>query len=225
MWIEGPSAPTAPESWKLTNSSIWSDLAVQEVQPWLPFENYNRTKPKKREIIVNFPHSKLMEVQSPAVKRPYDITMSRRTRKQQSPVQGNEKPKSAMVDVTPKDVKVAVETTQTNTIAGVKQGGESDHKSLKQLIIGDDKEAKKGNNDERSKGSRNSLGEHFTEEEKQHLQLVRIQQKDNNLQGLKFKKLVSRYAKVLGHLMKAKRDPHLSDAGKKPIVNKKFTKL
>ncbi|TKY49500.1 hypothetical protein E2542_SST26932 [Spatholobus suberectus] len=156
-----------------------------------------------------------MEVQSPAVKRHYDITMSRRTRKQQFPVQGNyEKPKSVVDDATTKDVKV--ETTQTITIAGVKEGGESDHKSLKQLIIGDDKEAKKGNSDERGKGSRNSLGEHFTEEEKQHLQLVRIQQKDN-LQGLKFKKLVRRYAKVLGHLMKAKHDPHLGDAGKKPV--------
>ncbi|XP_014500764.1 uncharacterized protein LOC106761708 [Vigna radiata var. radiata] len=156
-----------------------------------------------------------MEVQSPSVKRPYDITMSRRTRKQQFSVQGNEKPKSATGDE-----KLTVETAQSNgIIAEVKHGGESDHKSLKQLIIGDDNERMKGNNnsDEGGKGSRNSLGEHFSEEEKQqHLQLVRMQQKDN-LQGLKFKKLVSRYAKVLGHLLKAKRDPHLGDAGKKPL--------
>ncbi|XP_047175570.1 uncharacterized protein LOC124842993 [Vigna umbellata] len=154
-----------------------------------------------------------MEVQSPSVKRPYDITMSRRTRKHQFSVQGNEKPKSAMGDE-----KLTVDTAQTNgIIAEVKHGGESDHKSLKQLIIGDDNETKGNNNsDEGGKGSRNSLGEHFTEEEKQHLQLVRMQQKDN-LQGLKFKKLVSRYAKVLGHLLKAKRDPHLGDAGKKPL--------
>ncbi|KAL2945751.1 hypothetical protein AAZX31_U032300 [Glycine max] len=153
-----------------------------------------------------------MEVQSPAAKRHYDITMSRRTRKQQQqqqqqfPVQGNEKTKSEMDDeaTTPKDV----------------------HVHLEALIIGDDdhKEAKKkgnnnnNNNDNNSDdherggkgGSRNSLGEHFTEEEKQHnLQLVRMQQNKDNLQGLKFKKLVRRYAKVLGHLMKAKRDPHL----------------
>ncbi|KAL9321933.1 hypothetical protein ACSQ67_009986 [Phaseolus vulgaris] len=194
-----------------------SDLAVQEVQPWLPFENYNKTNPKISERSKDrsrFPHRKLMEVQSPSVKRPYDITMSRRTRKHQFPVQGNEKPKSAMGDATPKDDKLKVQAT---TIGEVKQGGENDHKSLKQLIIGDDdKEAMKGNSDERGKGSRNSLGEHFTEEEKQHLQLVRMQQKEN-LQGLKFKKLVSRYAKVLGHLLKAKRDPHLGDAGKKPV--------
>ncbi|KAL2330920.1 hypothetical protein Fmac_018501 [Flemingia macrophylla] len=154
-----------------------------------------------------------MEVQSPLVKRHYDITMSRRTRKQ-FPLQGNDhhKPKSAMDDATTKDATVE-KTAQT--IAEVKGDGESDHKSLKQLIIGDDdQDAKKGNSsDERSKGSRNSLGEHFSEE---HLQLVRMQQKEN-LQGLKFKKLVRRYAKVLGHLMKAKRDPHLGDAGKKPV--------
>ncbi|KAK7401563.1 hypothetical protein VNO78_13136 [Psophocarpus tetragonolobus] len=163
-----------------------------------------------------------MEVQSPAVKRHYDITMSRRTRKQQqqqSPMmQGNDKPKSAIDDAATKDVHhVTVTTTQTVSIAEVKESGESDHKSLKQLIIGDDhKEAQKGNSEEKTKGSRNSLGEHFTEEEKQHLQLVRMDQKEN-LQGLKFKKLVRRYAKVLGHLMKAKRDPHLGDAGKKPV--------
>ncbi|KHN49060.1 serum response factor homolog A-like [Glycine soja] len=190
-----------------------------------------------------------MEVQSPAAKRHYDITMSRRTRKQQQqqrqqqqqfPVQGNEKTKSTMDDdeATRKDVDVHVtvetKTTQTVSIAGeVKEGGESDHKSLKQLIIGDDdhKEAKKGSSNNNSNnnnsdherggkgGSRNSLGEHFTEEEKQHnLQLVRMQQNKDNLQGLKLKKLVRRYAKVLGHLMKAKRDPHLGgDAGKKPV--------
>ncbi|KAK7271624.1 hypothetical protein RJT34_27676 [Clitoria ternatea] len=152
-----------------------------------------------------------MEVQSsPAVKRPYDITMSRRTRKQSPcPVQGNDqKPKSVVDDViTTKDV-VRVMNAEVKEGGGGGGGGESDHKSLKQLIIGDDAK----------KVSRNSLGEHFSEEEKQqHLQIVRMQQKDN-IQGLNFKKLVRRYAKVLGHLMKAKRDPHnLGDAAKKPV--------
>ncbi|XP_027339976.1 uncharacterized protein LOC113853668 [Abrus precatorius] len=158
-----------------------------------------------------------MEVHSPTVKRHYDITMSRRTRKQQFSMQGNEKHKSVVDDddATTKGAKLET-TRKISSLAEVKEGGESDHKSLKQLIIGDDKGANKGSSDERGKGSRNSLGEHFTEEEKQHLQLVRMQQKDN-LQGLKFKKLVRRYAKVLGHLMKAKRDPHLGDNGKKPL--------
>ncbi|KAL5098451.1 hypothetical protein RYX36_002778 [Vicia faba] len=153
-----------------------------------------------------------MEVQSSA-KRHYDITMSRRTRKQ------NEKPISKDVSTT-KDV-ASLETT----LREMKEGNENsninnnnDHKSLKQLIVGEEKETttKCSSSDEgdNSKG-RNSLGEHFSEEEKQ-LQLVRMQQKDN-LQGLKFKKLVRRYAKVLGHLIKAKRDPHLGDAGKKHV--------
>jgi hypothetical protein len=144
-----------------------------------------------------------MEVQSSAAKRGYDITMSRRTRKQ------NEKPTSKDVSTT-KDV-VPLETT----LQEVKEGND-DHKSLKQLIGGEEKEStKKCSNDESENKGRNSLGEHFNEEEKQ-LQLVTMQQKDN-LQGLKFKKLVRRYAKVLGHLMKAKRDPRLGDAGKKPV--------
>ncbi|AES66079.2 hypothetical protein MtrunA17_Chr2g0309081 [Medicago truncatula] len=149
-----------------------------------------------------------MEFQSSA-KRHYDITMSRRTRKQQS--LANEKPISKVE--TPKDV--SLETT----IPEVKEGNENniDHKSLKQLIVGEEKESTKkcSSSDEGESKGRNSLGEHFTEEEKQ-LQLVRMQQKDN-LQGLKFKKLVRRYAKVLGHMMKSKRDPHLGDAGKKPV--------
>jgi hypothetical protein len=129
--------------------------------------------------------------------------MSRRTRKQ------NEKPTSKDVSTT-KDA-VPLETT----LQEVKEGND-DHKSLKQLIGGEEKEStKKCSNDESENKGRNSLGEHFNEEEKQ-LQLVTMQQKDN-LQGLKFKKLVRRYAKVLGHLMKAKRDPRLGDAGKKPV--------
>ncbi|CAK8532168.1 unnamed protein product [Lathyrus sativus] len=144
-----------------------------------------------------------MEVQSSAAKRHYDITMSRRTRKQ------NEKPISKDVSTT-KDV-VSHETTLHEN--------NNDHKSLKQLIGGEAKETRMKSSSSSDEGDnskgRNSLGEHFSEEEKQ-LQLVRMQQKDN-IQGLKFKKLVRRYAKVLGHLIKAKRDPHLGDAGKKPV--------
>lgn len=155
-----------------------------------------------------------MEVQSPSVKRHYDITMSRRTRKQQIQVQqiNNEKPISKCDTNTTTTTKDVSNETNNHLIPNnkvVKESDENDHKSLKQLIVGDEKDGgSKGRNS-------SSLGEHFTEEEKQ-LQLVRMQQKDN-IQGLKFKKLVSRYAKVLGHLMKAKRDPHLADAGKKPV--------
>ncbi|OIW11731.1 hypothetical protein TanjilG_20215 [Lupinus angustifolius] len=158
-----------------------------------------------------------MEVQSSSMKRNYDITMSRRTRKQSFQVQvGNEEPPlppiSVVFDTTKDDTSL-----ENSVLHEVKEDeNENDHKSLKQLIIGDEKDAiMKCNSDEGGgKGGRNSLSEHFTEEEK-NLQLVRVQQKDN-IQGMKFKKLVRRYAKVLGHLMKAKRDPHLGEAGKKP---------
>ncbi|KAE9584939.1 hypothetical protein Lal_00024266 [Lupinus albus] len=151
-----------------------------------------------------------MEVQSSSMKRNYDITMSRRTRKQSFQVQvGNEEPP-------PKD-DTSVENSVLSEVKEDENENENDHKSLKQLIIGDEKDAiiMKCNSDEGGdKGGRNSLSEHFNEEEK-NLQLVRVQKKDN-IQGMKFKKLVRRYAKVLGHLMKAKRDPHLGEAGKKP---------
>lgn len=175
-----------------------------------------------------------MEVKSPAVvKRHYDITMSRRTRKQSIAVQTNDQKPTISVTAdttTTKDnVVVSLEKQQQQQkqqgIPEVKEVENVDHKSLKQLIIGDQDHHKdvavKSNNEDdggggEGKGIRNSLGEHFTEEEKQ-LQLVKMQQKDNQLQGLKFKKLVRRYAKVLGHLMKSKRDPILGDAGKKPV--------
>ncbi|KAK6786484.1 hypothetical protein RDI58_015009 [Solanum bulbocastanum] len=58
-------------------------------------------------------------------------------------------------------------------------------KSLKQLI----------------EGRGTSLGHHFTEEERQ-VQIV-VKQTQNN--GVKFKEMVSRYAKVLSHMIKLKR--------------------
>ncbi|CAL0326320.1 unnamed protein product [Lupinus luteus] len=159
-----------------------------------------------------------MEFQSSSMKRNYDITMSRRTRKQSFQVHvGNEEPPppiSEIVNTTKDDTSL-----QNSVLHEVKEdeNKNNDHKSLKQLIIGDEKDAiiKCNISDEGGgKGGRNSLSEHFNEEEK-NLQLVRVQQKDN-IQGMKFKKLVRRYAKVLGHLMKAKRDPHLGEPGKKP---------
>ncbi|XP_019455309.1 PREDICTED: uncharacterized protein LOC109356443 [Lupinus angustifolius] len=147
-----------------------------------------------------------MEVQSSPIKRNYDITMSRRTRKQSLQVQAsNEKPPPI-----PMETRVLPELKEDQN--------ENVHKSLKKLTIGDEKDAIihcSSDEGEGKRGSNNSLGEHFIEEEK-HLQLVRMQQKDN-LQGMKLKKLVRRYAKVLGQLMKAKRDPHLGESGKKTL--------
>ncbi|XP_004488581.1 uncharacterized protein [Cicer arietinum] len=151
-----------------------------------------------------------MEFQTSSVKRHYDITMSRRTRKQPIP---NEK----QISKSETTKEVSFEKTTHNHEVKENENNNNDHKSLKQLIVGEEKETKIlcNHHDEGESKGRNSLGEHFTEEEKQ-LKLVRMQQKDN-IQGLKFKKLVRRYAKVLGHMMKAKRDPHLGDAGKKHV--------
>ncbi|XP_054814215.1 uncharacterized protein LOC129314808 [Prosopis cineraria] len=145
---------------------------------------------------------------SPATKHRYDITMSRRTRKQTS----SEKPRSdAIADSKNRDNGIVV---SLENLLQVKDGEEiSDHKSLKQLIRGDSETNHNNNNN--NKG-RNSLGQHFHEEEK-NLQVVRKNQNDSVQEGLKFKKLVRRYAKVLGHMMKAKRDPHLGESGKKPV--------
>ncbi|GMN64134.1 hypothetical protein TIFTF001_033224 [Ficus carica] len=131
-------------------------------------------------------------------KQHYDITMSRRTRRPQKVRDENENPSP------PRGV--------------AHEGEENDRKSLKELIDGDGKAKAVSGGDEDVKG-RSSLGQRLTEGEKQ-LQLVGVQQRDG-LNGLKLKKLVSRYAKVLGYLMKKNRDPSLRDSKKKPIP--KFT--
>ncbi|KAF3964666.1 hypothetical protein CMV_011076 [Castanea mollissima] len=80
---------------------------------------------------------------------------------------------------------------------------ESNRKSLKQLIK-----------------SRNSLSQHFTAEEKQ-LQIVPKQQKEEGVHddGVKLKKMVSRYAKFLSRLIKVKRDlPKGGESRKKPLL-------
>ncbi|KAK8641635.1 hypothetical protein V6N13_011021 [Hibiscus sabdariffa] len=83
-----------------------------------------------------------------------------------------------------------------------KESENEDRKSLKQLINGD--ETGGG-------GSATSLGRHFSEEE-QHLQLVKKNQPCNN--GVKLKGMMSRYAKVLSHLVKVKREPGLGSKKK-----------
>lgn len=155
-----------------------------------------------------------MNSESSASRHRYDITMSRRTRK----VQGlQEKPRSENSNGN---------VMSLQNLLGVKEGddedGISEHKSLKQLIKGDHHHENSNNH---NKGlGRNSLGQHFNEEEKnlnqnqnQNLQVVR--RNESVQEGLKLKKLVRRYAKVLGHLMKAKtkRDPHLPESSKNHV--------
>lgn len=142
-------------------------------------------------------------------KRHYDITMSKRTRN---------KPLYVARDANyQKDIIIVQKAgDDLNPSTGfVAAGDQNGHKSLKQLINGDNgiKAMAKSctTHDEGSRG-RSSLGQHFTEEEK-NLQLVRTQQKEG-LQGKKLKKIVSRYANVLSHLIKVKRDT----SQKKPIL-------
>ncbi|KAE8688800.1 VPS54 isoform 1 [Hibiscus syriacus] len=82
-----------------------------------------------------------------------------------------------------------------------KESENEDRKSLKQLINGDE-----------TGGGTTSLGRHFSEEEQQ-LQLVKKNHQYNN-NGVKLKGMMSRYAKVLSHLVKVKRDPGLGSKKK-----------
>ncbi|PON40993.1 hypothetical protein TorRG33x02_339100 [Trema orientale] len=135
-------------------------------------------------------------------KRHYDITMSRRTRRPLKVRDNNGD------DHSPKD-------SSPPKGAG-DEGEENDRKSLKQLIDGDGN-AKAVPSDEVGKGvTRSSLGEHLSDGENKQLQLVGVQQK--GLHGLKLKKMVSRYAKILGHLMKKNRDSSLRESKKKQIL-------
>ncbi|KAH7864456.1 hypothetical protein Vadar_029771 [Vaccinium darrowii] len=124
----------------------------------------------------------------------YDISMSKRTRK----------PLNLQTEADPIPPKDSSPEKENPTKAIKKEeekssseGEESDHKSLKQLIK-----------------SRSPLGQHFTEEKQ--LPLV-VRQHEEDLNGVKFKGLVSRYAKVLSRLIKIKRGSHLK-SGKKPTL-------
>lgn len=153
-------------------------------------------------------------------KRHYDITMSKRTRKpisdhlQEANINNNNN--HTKWDIPLKTIASLFD--QSSPKKGDHHGGqvaaeeleESDHrKSLKQLIHGDESAA----------GGRSSLSHHFTEEEKQQqqLQLVKStnQQGHNNNGGVKFKGMMSRYAKVLSHLVKVKREPHIGSRKKR----------
>ncbi|XP_042480540.1 RNA polymerase-associated protein CTR9 homolog [Macadamia integrifolia] len=84
----------------------------------------------------------------------------------------------------------------------------SDHRSLKlkELMINVEGDQKNGNN---------SLGHHFIEEEKQ-LQLVTKQQGER-AGGVKMRGIVSRYVKVLSHLIRVKGDKRLGSQKKRVL--------
>lgn len=141
-------------------------------------------------------------------KRRYDITMSKRTRKPLNLQGANHSSKWDLIPLK----SIAHMLDQSSPRKAEHEGG--DRKSLKQLIKGDENANSKEMTG-RSAKCRTSLtlGHHFTEEEKQ-LQLVTKHQHDN---GLKLKGIMSRYAKVLSHLVKVKWGPP-AGSRKKPLL-------
>lgn len=134
------------------------------------------------------------------LKHRYDITMSKRTRK---PVNLPLNLEDADVDSSvaiPDKISLPVPAPE----ATLDEEKERRRLKLKQLINGDGKPQKSG---EESK-VRSSLGQHFNQEEKQ-LQLVKKKHQDGKLKGM-----VSRYAKVLSHLVKAKGEPRIGSQKK-----------
>ncbi|KAM1026724.1 hypothetical protein ACFX2A_040572 [Malus domestica] len=138
-------------------------------------------------------------------KRCFDITMSRRTRNSSfnHNVEGGISiPAPAPAPAPAPDPALALKSFRDGNGDGEDQSSPLPSPS-------------KENGKEGSTGS--SLGQHFTEEgNSKHLQLVKKQQKaEESLQGgVKLKKLVSRCAKVLGHLVKVRSDPTLREPGK-----------
>nr|GLL40843.1 uncharacterized protein LOC109186438 [Ipomoea trifida] len=131
----------------------------------------------------------------------YDITMSKRTRKPitSNPINIQESAENC-ISATVKMNQVVNEVCDDHE--GIIQGDDDDEesnnsdrskKSLKELIEGGGRRG-------------TSLGEYFTAEEKQ-LQVAVVPAEDGGRSnGVKFKHMVSRYTKVLSHMMKLKRD-------------------
>ncbi|KAL0006591.1 hypothetical protein SO802_008093 [Lithocarpus litseifolius] len=154
---------------------------------------------KKLHFSATSTFCKAMESDYNSGKRHYDITMSKRTRRPTNSSQIYSAP------VSPCDIpfpgKAVVNELGEDESSSHSE--ESDRKSLKQLIK-----------------SRGSLSQHFTAEENQ-LQIVTKQQKEEGVHddGVKLKKMVSRYAKFLSRLIKVKRDlPKGGESRKKPLL-------
>ncbi|KAM1781215.1 hypothetical protein EV1_039194 [Malus domestica] len=162
-------------------------------------------------------------------KRCFDITMSRRTRK--SPFNHNVEggisiPAPASAPAPAPAPALALKSfrdgngdgeDQSSPLPSPSKENGSDRKILKQLINGNEKAKLVIKSGKEGSTGRSSLGQHFTEEgNRKHLQLVKKQQKaEESLQGgVKLKKLVSRCAKVLGHLVKVRSDPTLREPRK-----------
>lgn len=118
----------------------------------------------------------------------YDITMSKRTRK----------PSNVNKEATHVQECESAEENAEKVSDGQKENDTKKSLKLKELIEG------------------RSLNQHFTEEEENQLQLSIIQQ-EGGFQRVKLKRMVSRYAKVLSHLIKLKKNPE-KPFRKKPLL-------
>ena len=155
---------------------------------------------KKHHFSATSTFCKTMESDYNSTKRHYDITMSKRTRRPANSSQIYSAPISPCQDIPAPGKAVVNELGEDESSS---HSEESDRKSLKQLI-----------------NSRSSLSQHFTAEENQ-LQIVTKQQKEEGVHddGVKLKKMVSRYAKFLSRLIKVKRDlPKGGESRKKPLL-------
>ncbi|KAL9230280.1 hypothetical protein vseg_005653 [Gypsophila vaccaria] len=125
-----------------------------------------------------------------ACKRPFDISKSRRTRRALSylPI--------------PEDQLTTETALEGLSDEGQKPEGETNgHVKLKQLINVDVSE--RGTNGVKDEGSRALLSEHFADEKQ--LQLAVIKQAEGGNEAVKFRGIVKRYVRALGHLVKSKR--------------------
>ncbi|XP_018438072.1 uncharacterized protein LOC108810467 [Raphanus sativus] len=125
------------------------------------------------------------------IKPRFDLSMSRRTRKPWS---------SSLVNEMQHQV-LSTQSSQQEKESEQDEDREIDRKSLNNLM-----RSEQESNGEANATNKNSLGQHFGEDEgiKQTMQVVVKKQGGEN--GVKFKGMMGRYVKVLSGLMKAKRD-------------------
>ncbi|KAF2605332.1 hypothetical protein F2Q70_00025302 [Brassica cretica] len=125
------------------------------------------------------------------IKPRFDLSMSRRTRKPWSSSLVSEMQHQ---DLSTQSAQPDIEKEQDKDL-------EIDRKSLNNLMRSEQEP-----NEEADVKNKNSLGQHFGEDEgiKQTMQLV--VKKQGGESGVKFKGMMGRYVKVLSGLMKAKRD-------------------
>ncbi|KAL3537273.1 hypothetical protein ACH5RR_000639 [Cinchona calisaya] len=124
----------------------------------------------------------------------YDLSMSKRTRKPSNIKEEDDQ--SSLHEEHPLEFLNGEKEKGSTSFSEAQEN----KKSLRQLIGG------------------RSLSQHFSEEEKQ-FQLIVKQRHDPEevLKNLKFKRIVSRYAKIFSHFVKLKRKPEMA-LHKKPVL-------